>query len=292
MNLAAPATNWPSTTIGLLRRLPSGTPGKARLARTLLKGIRGGREILVHASNGARFVVPHLSEPIAFHLLVDGCYEPETEAAILPSLSSGDVFVDVGANIGLFTVSAARAVGPRGRVLAFEPSPFVFPYLQKNVGLNELGNVETFDVALSDSGCDQVPFYPAPPDHFGMGALAPQFLGESCFVRATTLDDIVADKNVGSVAVLKVDVEGHELAVFRGSRNVLQSPRSPIVVFEFCDWAEGRFPNVHPGEAQQFLLDLGYMLWRLEDYPKEQLALKTPITQGAVMLIASRVHRA
>jgi hypothetical protein len=95
---------WPTATIGLLRHLPARTPGKARLARALLRSIRGTQGLIVESSAGARFVVPHLSEPIAFHLLVDGCYEPETAAAILACLSPGDVFVDVGANIGLLVV--------------------------------------------------------------------------------------------------------------------------------------------------------------------------------------------
>jgi FkbM family methyltransferase len=280
--------NWPRTTIGLLRRLPSQTPGKARLARTLLKAIRESREVLVHASTGAKFVVPHLSEPIAFHLLVDGCYEPETEARILSSLSSGDVFVDVGANVGLFTVGAGRAVGPSGRVLAFEPSPFVFPYLRRNVQLNDLPNVEVLELALSDCERDRAPFYPAPHDHFGMGALAPQFNGESCLVRTRTLDEILEEKKIRRVAVLKVDVEGHELAVLRGARRLLERSESPIVIFEFCDWAEGRFPNATVGQAQQFLLDIGYRLWRLEDFRRERCELTTPIKHGAVMLIAAR----
>src|SRR6266699_2840922 len=117
--------HWPKWRIGALRRVPSGVPGKARLARDLLRRIRLSEDIVVESSTGARFLVPHLAEPVGFHLLVDGGYEAETKDFILRHLSADDIFIDAGANIGLFTVEAARKVGVHGRVLALEPSPNV-----------------------------------------------------------------------------------------------------------------------------------------------------------------------
>lgn len=90
-------------------------------------------------------------------------------------------------------------------------------------------------VALSDENRDGVAFYTAPANHFGMGALAPQFHAEPCAVSTRALDDLLAEKQVHRVSVLKVDVEGHELAVFRGGRNVLETSPGLAVVFEFCD---------------------------------------------------------
>jgi hypothetical protein len=88
--------------------------------------------------------------------------------------------------------------------------------------------------------------------------------------------------------VLKVDVEGHELAVFEGARRLLTAAPSPLIIFEFCDWAESRFENTGPGQAQAFLMSHGYDLWRLEDYGKGQGPLRDPIKQGSSMIVGAR----
>jgi FkbM family methyltransferase len=285
-NVSFPA--WPAMTIHALRQLPAQTPGKARLARALLGSIRSWEDVTVESLAGARFLVPHLAEPVGFHLLIDGQYEPDTEEFILSQLAPGDAFIDVGANIGVLTISAARRVGARGRVLAIEPSPSVFPYLVRNIALNGLTNVVAARVAVSDSIRDNVPFYPAPADHFGMGALTPQFHGESCPVMTRTLDHVVEVQKLDHVSVLKIDVEGHEAHVFRGAENLLARSPGLRVVFEFCDWAEERFPNSSAGDAQRFLSSLGYQLWRLEDYARGRMSLKEPLTHGSAMLVGAR----
>ena len=280
--------SWPVMRIRALRHLPAHLPGKARLARAVLRGIQPRENVVVESSSGAKFAVPHLAEPVAFHLLVNGAYEPDTQNFILRNLSEGDVLIDVGANIGVFTVPAAQKVGPRGKVLAAEPSPAVFPYLAQNILMNGLDNVVALSVAASDQNRDGVPFYAAPSDHFGMGALAPQFHSEPQFVRTKTLDNIVAENAAQRIRVLKVDVEGHEIAVFRGAQDLLTSSQPPVIVFEFCDWAESRFPNVHPGMAQEFLMCLGYRICKLSEYRDGGPPLQAPLTTGSEMLVAER----
>lgn len=271
-----------------LRQLPARLPGKLRLAQAFLRKIQAREDVLIESLSGARFFVPHLSEPLAFHLLVNGCYEPETDNFILGHLKPGDAFIDAGANIGLFAVSAARKVGAEGRVVAIEPSPTVFRYLQRNVESNLLDNVTAMRVAASDENREAAPFYAAPMDHFGMGALAPQFHHEPCVVKTRTLDDILTASKLRRVAVLKVDVEGHEAAVFRGAKELLVNSPAPAIIFEFCDWAEARFQGGYPGQAQEFLMSLGYSIWLLADHGYRGRPLKTPLTRGSAMLVAER----
>jgi FkbM family methyltransferase len=282
---------WPAMTIHALRRLPAETPGKARLARVLLRGIRSREDVTVKSAAGASFLVPHLAEPVGFHLLIDGRYEPDTEDLILRHLGPGDAFIDAGANIGVLTISAARRVGEGGMVLAIEPSPSVFPYLERNIAMNGLANVVTARVAVSDSNRDEVPFYAAPADHFGMGALTPQFHRGPCPVMTRTLDHLVEVQKLDHVSVLKIDVEGHEAAVLRGAEKLLARSPGLLVIFEFCDWAEGRFEDSSAGQAQRFLIDIGYQLWRLKDYGKKRKPLEAPLTQGSAMLVAQRSNR-
>src|SRR5262249_6764293 len=139
--------------------------------------------------------------------------------------------------------------------------------------------------------CDttgSVPFYRAPYEKFGMGSLGAQFKGESTEVPAQTLDDVLKEHQISRVDVLKVDVEGFELAVFRGARRLLANHRPPLILFEFCDWAEARMPTAQAGDAQQFLMDEGYSICRLSDFRRRHDPFRHPMRSGSTMLAAWR----
>ena len=269
----------------IFRLIPSVIPGKMRLAKAFLYRIPD-QEAEINASN-CKLIVPSLKEPIAFHLLANGVYEPETTALLMKALNPGSVFVDVGANIGIFTVLAAKRVGPSGTVIAIESSPKIFPYLHKNVSLNSLSNVRVKQCAAYDQ-CSNLPFYEAPADHFGMGSLSPQFHAQPISVVTQTLDHILEEEKVKRVDVLKVDVEGFEAAVFKGARQLLTGKNPPLIVFEFCDWAEARVPEGKVGDAQQVLKEWGYQIWSLSDFLRNKRSLSNIITKGSVMLVARK----
>jgi FkbM family methyltransferase len=237
---------------------------------------------------GVHFLVPCLREPIAFELLINGAYESETLAFLLESTSGNGVFVDVGANIGPFTVLLAKQLNSC-TVVAIEPSPSVFPYLARNIELNGIRNVRLHNCAALDRDLDTVPFFEAPKDHFGMGALAAQFSGKAVLVTARTLDSILAQDGIERVDILKVDVEGFERQVFVGATKLLTGSRPPTIIFEFCDWAERRAQNALIGHAQRFLLDLGYSIYRLSDFMSlRPQALRDPLLAGYEQLVAYR----
>jgi FkbM family methyltransferase len=272
----------------LLRLCPVGTPGKSRLGHWLLRSVLHGRDVTVRTQRGESFLMPSLAEPIGFHLLVDGVYEPETMAFVLHHLTSGGTFVDVGANIGVFTISAGRAVGETGCVLAIEPSPRMFPYLSYNVSVNGLTNVSLQEGAIFDCDVSQLPFYEAPVEHFGMGALAPQFFTKPISVSARSLDSLLAEKGIRHVDVLKVDVEGFEAAVFRGAVKLLTGEAPPVIIFEFCDWAEERVPEASIGDAQRVLHEYGYSIWRMTDFATHRPPLQAILATGFEMLVAQK----
>src|SRR6266542_506542 len=105
----------------ILRWLPPETPGKARLARTLLGQSLGARDVRISGRCGVEFITPSLREPVGFYLLVDGVYEYELLDFILSKLQPGSVFIDVGANIGSFTLQVVD--NSRGRVHGFASHP-------------------------------------------------------------------------------------------------------------------------------------------------------------------------
>lgn len=241
--------------------------GKHRLARLILGNSLNVKNRVIKTPDGCQFFVPSLREPIGFSLLIDGVYEPNSLHLILKKLTKDAVFLDIGANIGCFSITTAKLLEAQNiLVLAIEASPTIFRYLQDNVKANLLTNVKAFNLAATEKDQSNINFYEAPLDKFGMGSLGAQFNNSAIQVKTKTIDSIINLEEINKVDLLKVDVEGYESSVFLGARRLLTSPDAPIVIFEFCDWAEARNPNVKVGDAQRILIDFGYKIYRLKDY--------------------------
>ncbi len=271
--------------IKLLRTLPIGTHGKWRLARRLIRQHLAMRDVPIRDKFGCVYTVPCLQEPIGFSLLVDGVYEPQLIQAAFNLLKPGSVVVDVGASIGAFTLPICTAVGSTGTVLAIEASPSIYPYLRGNVRANNLQNVILENCAVADRDNQDVDFYEAPIDHFGMGSLAPQFHDQPIRVPSATLDALLLKYNLSHVDVVKVDVEGYEAAVFSGAQKLLSSKRAPTVFFEFADWAETRRPGGHASDSQEILRAFGYKIWPLSSFSRKREPQKGVIAKGFQTLV-------
>ena len=175
-------------------------------------------------------------------------FEYEPELAFLAGLiQSGDVLLDVGANFGIYALVCAKRTGASGRVYAFEPGAEALHALRVNCALNPDLNVEVLPMGLSDSIRSSRLFHTGGPTTFNLSANGAA-TGEP--VELTTLDAWIVGAGVPRVAVIKIDVEGHEPAVFAGGRNTLLSTR-PLVMFEgkfgcACTWGipEERFLGI------------------------------------------------
>lgn len=149
-----------------------------------------------------------------------GSYEWLMADELASTLSAGDVFYDVGANVGYYTLLASRAVGSNGRVIAFEPLPRNVRFIRRHVALNDLANVEVVTAAVvEDDGA--VSFDPGDsPQH---GVVAPD---GSLTVPGRSLDSL----DLPPPDVMKVDVEGGEEGVLAGARGVLEHNRPVIIL--------------------------------------------------------------
>ena len=156
----------------------------------------------------------------ASNIWASGRVETEVQHVLRETVRPGDVFFDVGANVGFFTLLAARLVGPSGTVVAFEPQPENLEALRGNVSLNGFSNVIVDPRAVSGSSGSGVLDWRNPPTaRLVDGGEAHS--GRSFSVRTTSIDDYVAD-NPGHVPrMVKIDVEGHELDVIRGMKRTL-----------------------------------------------------------------------
>jgi len=165
-------------------------------------------------------------------------FEENEKSFVNCFLKSGDVFVDVGANIGLFTVIGASLVGNGGKVIAFEPSAKNYGRLVNNVKLNHYSNVTCNKVALSDlSGKAKMTVC---TDKYGAwNSLAKPSVGTSFETETveTVCWDEYSEENglTGSIALMKIDVEGWEYNVLQGARKALSRNDAPVLLVEFTD---------------------------------------------------------
>jgi FkbM family methyltransferase len=271
-----------------LQLIPQDFPLKWRLAGSLLRPFLDMEDVQIQDTFGCLYTLPSLREPVAFALAVDGVYEPDL-IRLARSLAKADsVVVDVGANVGSFSLPIARRLSQRGKVLAVEPSSLVFPYLARNVALNGLQNIILERYAASDRDGAEIDFYEAPKSYFGMGSHGSQFHSSPDRVQTATLDRLLEKHQLDGVDVVKVDVEGMEAMVFKGMKRLLASASSPIVVFEFAGWAEKKIPEVEIGDAQRVLREFGYSIWRLRDFLRERDPLKEILLGGYETLVAAK----
>ena len=172
----------------------------------------------------------------------------EEEQLIRDLLRPGDTYVDVGANIGALAIVARQAVGPEGRVVAVEAHPKVFGYMRENLRLNTL-SAETHNCAVGEEEGELV-FSDIGQDD--QNAVVPAG-GEGLSVPVRRLDSLLA--GVGPVRLLKVDVEGFELPVFRGGGEVLA--RTELILFECWERHTARY-GYEPADVLRLLTAAGF----------------------------------
>jgi FkbM family methyltransferase len=164
-----------------------------------------------------------------------GSYEPSVAGFLHENLSEGHVMLDCGANVGELSLLAARAVGPRGRVLAIEPSPHTAAVLRRNVAINSVKNVEVIEAALTDRDTDQTFFLGKEIHSLSSALWRPEdFQGEKLTVRGKTVSTLLDERGICRLDLVKMDIEGAELAALRGAELAFRRlERLPILIFEY-----------------------------------------------------------
>ena len=176
---------------------------------------------------------------IAPWLLIHGEWEPEETALFKKLVRPGNVFVDVGANIGYYTLLAVRLGA--SQVYAFEPQASTYELLSKNVIINWMTGVVRCEPLAAFNRTAELEFFARQhyPGNSSIGVSAPEELAkwfdtaEKVKLSAVALDDYFADK-ASKIAVMKVDVEGAEPAAFEGARRLLSQNRDIKIL---CEWS-------------------------------------------------------
>jgi FkbM family methyltransferase len=206
---------------------------------------------------------------IARSLLETGLWEPSVTRAAAEVLKEGQVMIYVGAHIGYYSIFASPRVGPRGKVIAVEPNPETLPRLYKNLKLSNAANVVVAEVANTDRETT-VQFFQASRWNSGMSSLSkanairsPGHVVTATTVRGRPLDALVRELGLRRVDLIKIDVEGAEVQVLRGSKETLATFR-PVLLVEMDD---EQLVNMGTSiqELRAVLLDSGYVLDRQLD---------------------------
>lgn len=187
--------------------------------------------IAIEVAGGARICVPPTADCLTTYVLLEqeDWFEPEL-AFLCRRARPGLRVLDVGANFGVYALPLAVAAGPAGRVFAFEPSVATGAYLRAGIAENGLENIELFDIALSNRDGTATLAGPAPElNAISFSAEAPAGTGER--VAVATLDGWAADRDVGAVALVKIDTEGEETNVVAGGRRFF-AEQDPLVMIE------------------------------------------------------------
>ena len=238
-------------------------PGRWRIVRWLDRHEQSFATLppkTVRFARGFRMRVNPIDEN-GRRIYVNG-YQPEERLTrhFVRLLRPGDCVIDIGANVGYYTMVAARLVGPVGCVHAFEASPQTAAWLVANAALNPGANIHVHIQAVTDC-CGKTEFFTAAPDRTGYSSI--RDLGEQTAAVATvptiSLDSILDE--LPPTRLVKVDVEGAELLALQGMRGLIERDR-PHFILEVDD----TFLRELGAEARQpceFLIEAGYDLHRI-----------------------------
>jgi FkbM family methyltransferase len=190
-------------------------------------------------------------------LFLQGKYENPVQEVVSRMLDTGNVFFDIGANIGFFSLLAARIVGSTGAVYAFEPVPENAALVEKNARFNKFDNIKIFKLAMASTtgkeelllaryaGGASLKTAGTPPDHSG-----------SIIVETSTVDDFLQAQKVRPPDIVKIDVEGAELDVLHGMVDTLRN-RGPKLIIEVDDGNEQKCEE-KLRSSQEFLSGFSY----------------------------------
>jgi FkbM family methyltransferase len=214
---------------------------------------------------GGRMILD-TNDTLAQQIRCEETFEPEVRREIVRIASRGVNVIDIGANIGYYTVLTSELIGPEKRVFSFEPQARMVAKLRRNIELNAQGNVEVFPFALADAP-GTVTFHVPSEGNEGFGSMRANGrfdVMKTVEVATQRLDDVLSELGTPKIGLVKMDAEGAELLILRGATQLLSSPDKPSLIFEANE------SNCKPFgycvfDLLQFVHGFGYRLRQLDN---------------------------
>lgn len=232
---------------------------KNRVKWFLLRKI-GKKGVIADVYRDFKLYLEFTDDSIEIYYL--GIYEPEETQMIKNIVKEGMTVLDIGANIGYFSILMANLVGPNGKVYSFEPNPKMFQRLQKNLEINTNLSVQIKinQVAIGEKE-GKANFFCPPHGFEGLGGLQDTnriSIDNVINVDVITLDKFMKDNNVQKLDFIKLDVEGGEFGVLKGAEDTLNKYH-PIILFEGEEENTAAY-NYRVFQLLNYLENLGYIV--------------------------------
>jgi FkbM family methyltransferase len=201
-------------------------------------------------------------------LIFDGFEENEIRF-LRRFLRANDTFVDIGSNIGLFSLHAAQVVGENGKVFAFEPTPLTYNRLNENIRLNDFEKIiYSYNIGLSDKK-GKLFLNISTDGHDAWNTFAKQddkIFSDKVAIPVDSLDGFLESQLnhfTENIDLIKIDVEGWEQYVLSGARSLLSKENAPVLMVEFTEtnlFAAGTSCS----EIYDLVLSFGYKWYRYD----------------------------
>ena len=237
-------------------------------------------------------VTGNTHDQIQRYLYYFGIWEPNITHWISSSLKAGDCFIDVGANIGYYSLLASKLVGESGKVVAVEAAPWIHAMLNKQIELNRLRNVRTVSAAAAETR-GVLKIFAGAADNIGSTTTVSSRLSSekpAAEVKAFPLSEILTEDEVKRTRIIKIDVEGAELSVLRGLAPVLSRLRPDCEIL--MEVSENLTPETQEVTSEIFSLmqKYGFSAFVMEnDYSSKSYLLKGTIKRP-VALTGTRIE--
>ncbi len=231
-----------------------------------------------------KFYIDKWDTTVSQELLLSGKWEEYETELFKKSIKKGDVVIDIGAHIGYYTLIAARIVGDRGRVYAFEPDPKNFHLLKMNVEENGYKNVILVNKAVADTDGEMRLFLNAENtgDHriYQSGDQR-----KSVNIEVITLDKFFKNKNK-RIDLIKMDIQGAEVRALKGSQRIIKENDNLKILTEF--WPRGLY--LSGSSAQEYAKLLTKHKFYLYDINEHKKTIKTINVKSLSLPMKSAVH--
>lgn len=199
----------------------------------------------------------HIDDWIQQNLYFLNQYEKIELDFLKKRVKEGSVFVDIGANIGLFSLTASKLVGNKGSVISFEPFSKNYDSLHTNISLNRFTNIQIEQVAIGDTIENTTLYYNEKEKNFGMVSMNETDYSIKEKTTVITLDSYVTKNKIDAIDFIKIDIEGNEFSALNGMKTVLTN-LNPILLIEILT-------DVELKQIVPYLKSFGYKKYYLTD---------------------------
>lgn len=196
------------------------------------------------------------TEHIQQQLFWYGHYEKELGELLKKIVRPGDVFLDLGANIGYFSLLVAIN-SPSANIISFEPAKDLFHYMNDNISLNNIKNVSAINAAAGEIN-EEKDLFISSPDNSGMSSFhqPENYSGKKERVKVLSMDEWFKTSGLSKIDIIKLDIEGSELAALKGMKEILQKQK-PVLIVEVNPETLSMF-NLRPSDIYDYLKQLNF----------------------------------